>query len=55
MFEAVSDSALFRVDVDGRVEDWATIRNHVRALLLELGAHSQLEAVAKARSLSLLY
>ena len=32
----------------------ATVRNHVRALLLELGAHSQLEAVAKARSLSLL-
>lgn len=32
----------------------ATVRNHVRALLLELEAHSQLEAVAKARSLSLL-
>jgi DNA-binding CsgD family transcriptional regulator len=32
----------------------ATVRNHVRALLLELGAHSQLEAVARARSLSLL-
>ncbi|HXY81784.1 MAG TPA: LuxR C-terminal-related transcriptional regulator [Gaiellaceae bacterium] len=32
----------------------ATVRNHVRALLLELGAHSQLEAVAKARALALL-
>ncbi|MGD0714838.1 MAG: LuxR C-terminal-related transcriptional regulator [Gaiellaceae bacterium] len=32
----------------------ATVRNHVRALLLELNAHSQLEAVARARSLSLL-
>ncbi len=27
----------------------ATVRNHIRAILLELGAHSQLEAVAKAR------
>lgn len=26
-----------------------TVRNHIRAILLELGAHSQLEAVAKAR------
>lgn len=31
----------------------ATVRNHIRALLLELGAHSQLEAVAKARRLEL--
>jgi DNA-binding CsgD family transcriptional regulator len=30
-----------------------TVRNHVRALLLELGAHSQLEAVARARELAL--
>jgi len=28
-----------------------TVRNHIRAILLELGAHSQLEAVARARSL----
>jgi PAS domain S-box-containing protein len=27
----------------------ATVRNHIRAVLLELGAHSQLEAVSKAR------
>lgn len=27
----------------------ATVRNHIRAILLELGVHSQLEAVAKAR------
>ncbi len=27
----------------------ATVRNHIRAILLELGAHSQLEALAKAR------
>jgi DNA-binding CsgD family transcriptional regulator len=26
-----------------------TVRNHIRAILLELGAHSQLEAVAEAR------
>ncbi len=31
-----------------------TVRNHIRALLLELGCHSQLEAVAKARRLRLL-
>ena len=30
-----------------------TVRNHIRALLLELGVHSQLEAVAKARALEL--
>ncbi|MHB8642210.1 MAG: helix-turn-helix transcriptional regulator [Gaiellaceae bacterium] len=27
----------------------ATVRNHIRAILLELGAHSQLEAVFRAR------
>lgn len=32
----------------------ATVRNHVRSLLLALGAHSQLEAVARARKLGLL-
>jgi PAS domain S-box-containing protein len=32
----------------------ATVRNHVRALLQALGAHSQLEAVAAARKLGLL-
>jgi PAS domain S-box-containing protein len=31
-----------------------TVRNHVRLLLLELGAHSQLEAVARARAHQLL-
>lgn len=31
----------------------ATVRNHIRAVLLELRAHSQLEAVAKARRLGL--
>ena len=31
----------------------ATVRNHVRAILRELGAHSQLEAVARARALPL--
>lgn len=31
----------------------ATVRNHVRAILRELGAHSQLEAVARARALAL--
>lgn len=30
-----------------------TVRNHIRAILLELGAHSQLEAVARARALTL--
>jgi len=30
-----------------------TVRNHIRAILLELGAHSQLEAVARARTLAL--
>jgi PAS domain S-box-containing protein len=32
----------------------ATVRNHIRALLLVLGAHSQLEALAKAREAGLL-
>jgi PAS domain S-box-containing protein len=32
----------------------ATVRNHIRALLLALGAHSQLEALAKARRAGLL-
>jgi DNA-binding CsgD family transcriptional regulator len=32
----------------------ATIRNHVRALLQALGAHSQLDALAKARELGML-
>ncbi len=32
----------------------ATVRNHIRALLLALGAHSQLEALAKARQVGLL-
>jgi PAS domain S-box-containing protein len=32
----------------------ATVRNHIRAILAALGAHSQLEAVAKARGLHLI-
>ena len=32
----------------------ATVRNHIRAILLELGCHSQLEAVAEARRRRLL-
>ena len=32
----------------------ATVRNHIRALLLALGAHSQLEALARAREIGLL-
>ncbi|MBV9454285.1 MAG: PAS domain S-box protein [Rubrobacter sp.] len=32
----------------------ATVRNHIRSLLQALGAHSQLEALAKARELGLL-
>jgi PAS domain S-box-containing protein len=32
----------------------ATVRNHVRSLLQALGAHSQLEALAKARQIGLL-
>ena len=32
----------------------ATVRNHVRALLQALGAHTQLEAVAVARKMDLL-
>jgi PAS domain S-box-containing protein len=31
-----------------------TVRNHIRAILLELGCHSQLEALAAARRLHLL-
>jgi DNA-binding NarL/FixJ family response regulator len=27
-----------------------TVRNHIRAILAELGAHSQIEAVARART-----
>jgi DNA-binding NarL/FixJ family response regulator len=30
-----------------------TIRNHIRAILTQLGCHSQLEAVAKARRLGI--
>jgi DNA-binding CsgD family transcriptional regulator len=30
-----------------------TVRNHIRAILLELGVHSQLEAVARAHELAL--
>jgi DNA-binding CsgD family transcriptional regulator len=30
-----------------------TVRNHIRAILVQLGVHSQLEAVARARSLAL--
>ena len=32
----------------------ATVRNHIRALLQGLGAHSQLEALARAREFGLL-
>jgi PAS domain S-box-containing protein len=32
----------------------ATVRNHIRSLLQSLGAHSQLEALARARELGLL-
>lgn len=32
----------------------ATVRNHIRSLLQTLGAHSQLEALAKAREAGLL-
>jgi DNA-binding NarL/FixJ family response regulator len=32
----------------------ATVRNHIRALLQALGAHSQLEALARAREFGLL-
>ena len=31
----------------------ATVRNHIRAILVALGAHSQLEAMAKARRMRL--
>ena len=31
-----------------------TVRNHIRAVLRKLGAHSRLEAVAKARELGLI-
>lgn len=31
-----------------------TVRNHIRAILVALGAHSQLEAIAKARLLQLI-
>ena len=32
----------------------ATVRNHIRAILVALGAHSQLEAIANARRLQLI-
>jgi len=32
----------------------ATVRNHVRSLLQALGAHSQLEVLAKAREMVIL-
>jgi DNA-binding NarL/FixJ family response regulator len=30
-----------------------TVRNHIQAILLALGVHSQLEAAARARTLAL--
>jgi PAS domain S-box-containing protein len=32
----------------------ATVRNHIRAILVALGTHSQLEAIAKARRMQLI-
>jgi DNA-binding NarL/FixJ family response regulator len=32
----------------------ATVRNHIRAMFQALGAHSQLDALAKARELGIL-
>lgn len=32
-----------------------TVRNHIQAILLALGVHSQLEAVARARTLALIH
>jgi PAS domain S-box-containing protein len=32
----------------------ATVRNHIRAILVDFGSHSQLEAIAKARRLKLI-
>jgi PAS domain S-box-containing protein len=32
----------------------ATVRNHIRGILVELGSHSQLEAIATARRLNLI-
>jgi DNA-binding NarL/FixJ family response regulator len=32
----------------------STVRNHIRAILLEFGCHSQLEAIAQARRRGLL-
>jgi DNA-binding CsgD family transcriptional regulator len=32
----------------------ATVRNHIRAVLVALGTHSQLEAIAKARRMQLI-
>lgn len=32
----------------------ATVRNHIRAILVALDAHSQLEAIANARRLKLI-
>ena len=32
----------------------ATVRNHIRAILVALGTHSQLEAIAKARRVRLI-
>jgi PAS domain S-box-containing protein len=54
---------VLRLLADGRpartIAEWlgiaeATVRNHIRAVFLELGVHSQLEAVAQARRSGLL-
>jgi DNA-binding NarL/FixJ family response regulator len=52
---ALLDSGLTAGRIAERLElALPTVRNRIRAILIELGAHSQLEAVAEAKKLGLL-
>jgi PAS domain S-box-containing protein len=53
VLQLLGDGETARVIADRLALAETTVRNHIRAILLELGAHSQLEAVAKARRLGL--
>jgi PAS domain S-box-containing protein len=49
VLELLSDGLSAKAIADELGLAVATVRNHIRAILLELGAHSQVEALAKAR------
>jgi DNA-binding CsgD family transcriptional regulator len=54
VIELIADGAQAKVIAVTLGISEATVRNHIRAILLELGCHSQLEALAEARRRRLL-